>query len=375
MGANHSATREPRRSTDGATWRRQPPKPRDPGCIRPLLDQDSRPGPQEGLLPRLGRASSASLVISSTLMPDILSEGAASEPAHEALWCRAPYSRATERKVGPHHNGSCLGLEAAVRQGQEALPRDGNDSALVASPIERHCEVDRCLARTDQDDVIAARERSEHPLGPWIPHLPPALKSHAVLDERMTRWEVAQCENSPVHDERFLGPPVKRQLFFPIRIDSAVLLPRAVRCLIRSSGMLPKTWRQTNAESQQTITKRAGGSPPRALQGRGQNGKESDTQGVHRRIRLPPQTCYPALERPDANGRSSGDRWQASLNPSSAGSILSTGGQPTSGLLPKHSRGPSPCLAAKCHHTCQQSLSKLTPRLQMRYYCNALRSV
>ena len=34
-----------------------------------------------------------------------------------------------------------------MRQGQEAVPRDGNDSALVLSLVERHHEIDRCLQR------------------------------------------------------------------------------------------------------------------------------------------------------------------------------------------------------------------------------------
>jgi hypothetical protein len=59
-----------------------------------------------------------------------------------------------------------IGFEAPVRQGQKAVPRDGNDLALVPPPVERHHEVDRCLAGTDQDYVIAAREASEHALGP-----------------------------------------------------------------------------------------------------------------------------------------------------------------------------------------------------------------
>ena len=59
--------------------------------------------------------------------------------------------------------------QAPVRQGQKAVPRDGNDSALVPPPVERHHEVDRCLARTDQDYVIAAREGERAPPGPMDP--------------------------------------------------------------------------------------------------------------------------------------------------------------------------------------------------------------
>ena len=131
-----------------------------------------------------------------------------------------------------------------MRQGQEAVPRDGNDSALVLSLVERHHEVDRCLARTDQDYVIAVREGSEHPLSPRIPHVPPALKSHPVLDERMTRREVAQRENYPVHDKRFLGLHVDRGAP-SFRLDvcylsAHVLEQRAVR-----SG-LPRLARQVD---------------------------------------------------------------------------------------------------------------------------------
>src|SRR4029077_1709826 len=108
----------------------------------------------------------------------------------------------------------------------------------VRSPMERHCEIDRGLARADKEHRVAARETVEDARVPGGPNVPITLKGRPVLDGRMPGWEISQRQHCLVHDDGSLVLYVDRgatSLSFYVRYLSMEVFDGRADCSRRQS--------------------------------------------------------------------------------------------------------------------------------------------